>query len=605
MEATKIYLKFEMITRLTQNGKTFVAMSNAKKEKECDTTLGRSMFIYFTMNNKGHNLQTVARTTDAWNTVVFNSTPTRSDEVCHYKHITSIYALDGLTYKDATICPEFIVACGNAKRFKELTQYIMDLNIKENHAVERVFIFYDELHKYINPTLAKQIKDLHELDIVHRIYGVTATSEKLYTYFPKIHINKLDPETYSEGNYVTWGTEHFVHIPIDMQLTRNRTTGTVKTMLAYVKAAFEKHRAKIFFPGSTSFVPGRMPNDSHMQIKKLVWEYCPTAHVVIINQDRVKLYQKMDGEEVIRTIEVKGREDYGAAIARSVHPEASLVITGFKCIEMGQTLMHKDRGTFTSAIFSHIDMCDDDIYQLGGRITGNTLLWTTFKTTFIFCPHEFYNVCERRQQGTRELVMHHHGKDTVLDDYMEPIKRIHEEQNARKPCNHFDEENMPCTNQAATDGTGFCAMHSKICSHVPCTNKAVAGKELCKECMSPKKVDYRIFADVATAQSYCKGLGRRWINKTYKPNAQGLIEVGLNKTKKVYSVYDVIYHVKGAYGGGKKKTETEAKEGWRTCLVGYTNVGDPTTARYVVIIRTEEIDTEIVRQLDAKFPSLL
>ena len=41
-----------------------------------------------------------------------------------------------------------------------------------------------------------------------------------------------------------------------------------------------------------------------------------------------------------------------------------LVITGFIKVGMGQTLPHESLGPFTSAIFGHIDLLNDDMYQL-------------------------------------------------------------------------------------------------------------------------------------------------------------------------------------------------------------------------------------------------
>jgi hypothetical protein len=104
-----------------------------------------------------------------------------------------------------------------------------------------------------------------------------------------------------------------------------------------------------------------------------------------------------------------------------------LVITGFLCVGMGQTLTHKLLGSFTSAIFSHLDLTNDEIYQLFGRITGRMKDWDDkYIQTQVYCPTVIMNRCSVIEECARNMACDHNGDFVTQEDYREPMNEMGE-----------------------------------------------------------------------------------------------------------------------------------------------------------------------------------
>jgi hypothetical protein len=91
---------------------------------------------------------------------------------------------------------------------------------------------------------------------------------------------------------------------------------------------------------------------------------------------------------------------------------------------MGQTLTHKSLGSFTSAIFSHMDFTNDDIYQLFGRITGRMKDWDKYNQTEVFCPTIIMNRCKVMEQCAKNMAREHNGEIVSQEDYREPMNEM-------------------------------------------------------------------------------------------------------------------------------------------------------------------------------------
>jgi superfamily II DNA or RNA helicase len=53
------------------------------------------------------------------------------------------------------------------------------MSSNDNH-IKRIFVYYDEFHKYINDNLRSQIEKINELTIVKKIMALTATLENIF-----------------------------------------------------------------------------------------------------------------------------------------------------------------------------------------------------------------------------------------------------------------------------------------------------------------------------------------------------------------------------------------------------------------------------------------
>ena len=103
-----------------------------------------------------------------------------------------------------------------------------------------------------------------------------------------------------------------------------------------------------------------------------------------------------------------------------------IVITGLLCVGMGQTLTHKLLGSFTSAIFGHLDLINDEIYQLFGRITGRIKDWDKYIQTQVYCPTIIMNRCIIMEECARRMANEHNGDVVSQEDYRKPMTELGE-----------------------------------------------------------------------------------------------------------------------------------------------------------------------------------
>jgi hypothetical protein len=124
-------------------------------------------------------------------------------------------------------------------------------------------------------------------------------------------------------------------------------------------------------------------------------------------------------------------EEVCETISRLIHEnkldDRPLVITGFLCVGMGQTLIHKSLGTFTSAIISHLDLTNDDIYQLFGRLTARSKLWgKKYVKTAIYCPTKSMHRVIAMEACARNLAKEYNGEFITEGDYRKPLESLGE-----------------------------------------------------------------------------------------------------------------------------------------------------------------------------------
>jgi len=105
--------------------------------------------------------------------------------------------------------------------------------------------------------------------------------------------------------------------------------------------------------------------------------------------------------------------------------------------------------------------------------------------------------------------------------------------------------------------------------------------------------NFRIYRDQETARLACAMLQYRF--RAAQPNADGFVETSLTSTRQVYGILDAI---KNAPYRSAVGVQTH-----RVSIPCYTNVADNTTLRFVVVIRQETTEQQLV-ELDARYPSI-
>ena len=206
--------KFTLIVLLAQLGKTFTAITRIITEIKYDREYGKSIHILFTINTYLNNKQFANRLQTIENE--------KKGSVCIFAsqyngpltHVKSLLELQGLCFNEST-CPKVILACGNTKRYEDGMKFV---KILENNpsCISRVFVYYDELHKYINDILRAQIELLHSFEIVKGISTMTATPDKIWKdtgFWSKLRMIKI--ENYNDANYmISLKTLIFVQRPL-------------------------------------------------------------------------------------------------------------------------------------------------------------------------------------------------------------------------------------------------------------------------------------------------------------------------------------------------------------------------------------------------------
>jgi len=199
---------------------------------------------------------------------------------------------------------------------------------------------------------------------------------------------------------------------------------TCKENIEYIKHVLDKY-PNIIDKNTRTFIPGHIKRTSHDAIRDFIQTEYPSAVVIVLNGIEKSLQYFNNGE--LCTIDLMKNTDQEVCevIAENIFSneleERPIIITGFLCVGMGQTLTHKDLGSFTSAIISHMDISNDDIYQLFGRITGRMKEWTTYARTTVYAPTDIINRCRIMEECSSQMASEFNGKIVTQDDYRKPI----------------------------------------------------------------------------------------------------------------------------------------------------------------------------------------
>lgn len=588
--------KFILCVLFTQLGKTFTAIKRILSAIDEDDEFGRSIHIVFTMNTIGNNDQFAKRLEevankykDEKNAVTIVSSQKYKGK---YKHVKSEVELRGLCMVKQD-CPRVVVMCSNKTRFADGVEFIKTINENRLH-IHRVFVFYDELHKYISVgPIRNQIEQLHELDIVKCIMALTATPGLIFKetgFWANLRLVYFND--FNETNYA--GHKDMIFNCVDDFFANPYVRPGIFEfdVLDHQNIGFIRHvltrYPKILDNNTRSFIPGHIRCISHFAIRNLIFELNPNAVVAVINGVEKTLQFKEDGN--IKTIplepeseeEIKKRdpeakskpEEVCETIARLVLKHGlsgrPLVITGLLCVGMGQTLTHISLGSFTSAIIGHLDLTNDDIYQLFGRITGRMKEWDTYCQTQVYCPTTIMYRCSVMEKCNRNMATEHNGEEVTHADYIAPMLQLGEE------------------GQAAID-------------NIRPVKKEKKAKKVENQTNTDPRVEidtYRVYDKEEIVKKVCKLLEYGY--QTTASNENGFKETSLNAKKAVVSLSSAIEKVRGGYGGGKK-----SKMAFRTYYPCYQDTSDNTTLRFVVIIRPSTDINKLKNEVDTIYPPLV
>jgi hypothetical protein len=427
--------KFKLCILPTQMGKTFVTINKILEEIKNDPSEGRSVHFVLTMNTLLNNKQFANRLSDikqehGENAVAIFASTYKGD----LTHIDSLCKLISFS-KDPSKMPKIIVACSNYRRFDDCFKYMEFLNNNET-AIARSFVYFDELHKYIKSKKADirgNIEKMDDYDIVHGIMAMTATPDVIWDksnedpddYWKKITIVNI--AEHNECNYFGWEDMTFYHPKFVLEDDSNEE-GLYYNELYNIKYAEEiiYKNPEILAEGSRSFIPATRKRITHNMIRSMVMRVNPDTVVVTLNGVEKNIcYLDKEGKIAKIDLVIKSGE-LGDLIALHLHENMifnrPLVVTGYLCVGMGQTLVSKDLGAFTTAIFGYSKITNDNLYQLFGRITGRIKSWVDNPIkTQVFCSRINSTICKKMEECAKNIVAKHNGEQLGNDKYREPI----------------------------------------------------------------------------------------------------------------------------------------------------------------------------------------
>jgi hypothetical protein len=440
VQAIEIITKFTLCVLLTQFGKTFTAIGRIKEEIKRDER-GFSIHLVWTMNTLLNNAQfsnrlnSIEEEYGKGSVVVFAS----KNQGHQYRHIKNLVELQGVCL-DTHTCPRVIVMCSNDVRFSDGFKFA---NILEGNTtnIQRVFAYYDELPAYITDKLRNQIEELDKLNIVKDILALTATPDKILLktsgYWSNIRTIRLND--FNETDYAGCADMTF-NLVDDFFSKDYKRPGPFDfdahdaDNIGFVRHVLDKN-PNILENGSRTFIPAHKRRSGHKMIRREVFKRRPDAVVVVLNGEEKTLQH----HDQIHFVDTNGREktislnsateEVCETITRIINTYRlegrPLVITGFLCVGMGQTLIHRSLGTFTSAIISHLDLTNDDIYQLFGRLTARSKSWgDKYVPTQVYCPTVAMHRIIAMEECARNLAKEHNGQVITEADYRAPLANL-------------------------------------------------------------------------------------------------------------------------------------------------------------------------------------
>ena len=422
----------------TQYGKTFIATNYASKRIQEDSLYGKSMHIIVTMDNLLNNAQTALRfnsmlqdNPDMNGKVAIMSCKKMSKD---FAHISSMKKLQALT-----VLPQILVVCNNHRQLPHIQQIVSQFTPDSD--VKRIFLYFDELHKYIKLSRSC-IETLLLNPIVTNIIGLTATPATIWSDDPDSpwYTLKMLPQPVKEMSPDYNGTKCMDFAIIDTEEVSQYESEFLEEIvsqlstadqddyidcLRFIEYTLNKDSSDILAPNTMTFIPAASFCHTHRFVRKLVFHLCPQAVIVLINGTEKTLSYRND-ELALVTVKLSDNREISDGVTQilvsnDIDRTRPIVFTGYICLGMGQTLVNKELGSFTSAIFGKTNMSNEDMYQLFGRVTGRMRSWPSYRKTTVYCSEIFKSTCTTMELLSTNLIENHNDGIVTRNNYFEPV----------------------------------------------------------------------------------------------------------------------------------------------------------------------------------------
>ena len=395
--ATQLF-KYQHLILYAQFGKTHYTIGDVVTNARDDATEGRSLHFFFSMNIAGHVAQTALRFAaegDAPPMVIATFASVNKRTVDH--HFATYADLHSACIEGTR--PLVVVACSHTIRFGDIYRLLKSLETTSGPGVvKRVFLYFDEIHEYIDNkfsvfnndnvevemTVRGLIESMKNIDKVKSCTGMSATPHPVLGEGVWAEIKPVELKEINAGDYRSI-SGHMRHVAVDdAPKGRNKTDYVV----GFMRHVLKKY-PNVLAPRTFVLAPASFTNASHIALANDVFTVCVDAVIFIVNQKGVRLYTHDNGGVSVPVVGELKDTIYEARRTRGLL-ERPTVVTGFKCISTGMTLLHRATGPFTSIVFP--DMPDMiTIYQFMGRGTGR--LGQDWPETAVYSPTNVWDRC--------------------------------------------------------------------------------------------------------------------------------------------------------------------------------------------------------------------
>jgi len=452
--------KFNLCVLPTQMGKTFIIINYIKNNLLNDITEGRSLHIVFTMNTLLNNKQFSNRLECINNDYGTNSICVFSSIYKGpYGHANNFANLVKYTENHM---PRIIIACSNKTRFSNCFNFITELAKKNSDEtnVRRVFVYFDELHKYISNTkydIRRNIENLNKLNIVSGIYGMTASPNNIWTsnmsgFWSNIKIIDIK-DCYHDNNY--FGVNDIEFICPCKNSDYNIIDGSIDSELFNEQECFTinfiiktlKKYPDILNDNNRVFIPVKNRIKTHYYIREHLFKIRNNCLIITINgKEKNIIYKANDkskdksndkskdksndksneeDEEYVSIPLILNKGELGDLIVENISKynlhNRPIIFIGYNCVGMGQTLITEKLGNFTSAIFGYDVILNDNMYQLFGRITGRFKNWRKYNVTKVYCTLLCKHISNIMENCAKNIAINHNNKLLNNTKYLEPF----------------------------------------------------------------------------------------------------------------------------------------------------------------------------------------
>ena len=345
--------KLYLLTKPCQSGKTQKTFEFILQTRE-----KQYVNIIFTNNSLIETTQTKVRK-NLWDETHNLGKTLELSSQSDYKDAVQIFEQ---IVKNKEMC---VIACTNKTRFKDLTKIIIFCLIKKLDIQFSIYI--DEADKIFNKSgkLRKMVDLWKRSSSVKRISFITATPRRIFRHYGVLNLYRIT-EAFSK--------EHYNSLK-DCNYVINDTFGSnnVENMVELLTGDLKPEKGQVWY------IPASREKGSHLAMKELL--IAEGIVVLIINGEGYHLYYPNKHREIFKTDTLS--EDLGIFYKNNKLFKYPLVITGKLCISRGATI---------TSMYMFLSYCvlpdmsnKDSLYQLAGRVCGNTKMWGNYKQVTIIC----------------------------------------------------------------------------------------------------------------------------------------------------------------------------------------------------------------------------